>query len=143
MFTVRKVMTEDPFTLMEDDTLLSARSIMSLGRIRHIPIVDRTGDFTGLVTHRDILAATVSKLADIEEDIQDELDAGIPISEIMNRDVVTVPPDMSLRQAAEILLTNKYGCLPVVDGTTLVGIITEADFLRLTISLMDEKSEQS
>lgn len=140
MFTVRKVMTEDPFTLKEDDTLLSARSIMSLGRIRHIPIIDQAGDFTGLVTHRDILAATVSKLADIEEDIQDELDAGIPISEIMNRDVVTVPPDMSLRQAAEILLTNKYGCLPVVDGTTLVGIITEADFLRLTISLMDEKS---
>lgn len=140
MFTVQKVMTEDPFTLKKDDTLLSARSIMSLGRIRHIPIVDHAGDFTGLVTHRDILAATVSKLADIEEDIQDELDAGIPISEIMNQDVVTVPPDMSLRQAAEILLTNKYGCLPVVDGKSLVGIITEADFLRLTISLMDEKS---
>jgi CBS domain-containing membrane protein len=42
-----------------------------------------------------------------------------------------------LRQAAQLLLDHKYGCLPVLDNKNLVGIITEADFLRLTISLFD------
>jgi len=55
----------------------------------------------------------------------------------MRRDVVTVSPELSLREAAEILLGNKYGCLPVVEDGLLVGILTEADFLKLTIDLMD------
>ena len=55
----------------------------------------------------------------------------------MHRDVVTVSPDLGVAQAASILLENKYGCLPVVDGEgVLVGIVTEADFLRLTVRLL-------
>lgn len=48
---------------------------------------------------------------------------------------------MMLRDAAEILLHNKYGCLPVLEGERLVGIVTEADFLKLTISLLDAVAE--
>ena len=55
----------------------------------------------------------------------------------MQTDVRTVAPDTLLREAAEILYRNKYGCLPVLDGDNkLVGIITEADFLRLAIALL-------
>jgi CBS domain-containing membrane protein len=79
----------------------------------------------------------VSKLSDIDASTQDELDAGIPLREIMRDDVHTVSSRDLLRDAAQILLEHKYGCLPVVDDGKLVGIITEADFLRLTISLMD------
>ena len=54
-------------------------------------------------------------------------------------DVRTVAPDTLLREAAEILYRNKYGCLPVLDGDNkLVGIITEADFLRLAIALLHD-----
>ena len=55
----------------------------------------------------------------------------------MRTDVTTVSPETRLRDAAEMLFNHKYGCLPVVDEDKLVGIITEADFLKLTISLMD------
>ena len=55
----------------------------------------------------------------------------------MHRDVVTVGPDLDVARAAAILLENKYGCLPVVDSdNVLVGILTEADFLRLTVRLL-------
>jgi CBS domain-containing protein len=58
--------------------------------------------------------------------------------ELMHRDVVTVPLDLAVAQAARILLENKYGCLPVVDDSgLLVGIVTEADFLRLTVQLLE------
>jgi CBS domain-containing membrane protein len=137
MFTVADLMTTEIFTLQDLDTLLTARSVMALAKIRHIPIVDSENTFIGLLTHRDILGAAVSKLAEIEQHEQDELDSGIPIREIMRTGVRTVTPDMNLREAAQILLDNKYGCLPVLRGKKLVGILTEADFLALTISLMD------
>lgn len=137
MLKVNDLMTKKVFSLQEHDNVQTARSIMNLGRIRHIPIVDRKERFVGLLTHRDLLAVTISKLADIEDEVQNEIDASIPIHEIMRRDVTTISPGVDLREAAELLLQHKYGCLPVVADEKLVGILTEADFLKLTISLMD------
>ncbi|MEW5772067.1 MAG: CBS domain-containing protein [Thermodesulfobacteriota bacterium] len=134
---VHDIMTREVFTLRESDTLKTARSMMSLARIRHIPIVNDRMEFQGLVTHRDILGATISRFADIDRETQDEIDSGIPIAEIMRTDVTDVSPDLPLRDAAEMLLAHKYGCLPVIEDGILVGIITEADFLKLTIRLMD------
>ena len=116
---------------------MAAKSLMELARIRHIPVVENGNIFVGIITHRDILSSTLSKLADIDRDEQDEIEASIPVSEIMRNDVFAVAPQASLRDAAELLLNHKYGCLPVVEKDILVGIITEADFLRLTIDLMD------
>lgn len=134
---VHDIMTREVFTLRESDTLKTARSMMSLARIRHIPIVNDRMEFQGLVTHRDILGATISRFADIDRETQDEIDSGIPIAEIMRTDVTDVSPDLPLRDAAELLLAHKYGCLPVIENKILVGILTEADFLKLTIRLMD------
>jgi len=137
MLTVGDLMTTQLFTLLESDSLYTAKQIMEMARVRHVPIVDANESFIGLITHRDMLSVAVSKLSDIDPSTQDELDAGIPLREIMRTDVATVAPDTLLRDAAQVLLEHKYGCLPVVEGKKLVGIITEADFLRLTISLMD------
>lgn len=141
MLRVKDLMTEELFVLKTTDTLKTARSLMSLARIRHVPIVDRSNHFLGIMTHRDILQASISRFAEVDKVVQDEIDAGIPVTEIMRKDVTTVDPEMMLRDAAEILLNHKYGCLPVVHDKTLVGIITEADFLKLTITLMDAMSE--
>lgn len=137
MFQIKDIMTEDVFTLNEQDSLSAAKDLMDLARIRHIPIVNDQGTFVGLLTHRDILSATVSILAEIDRSTQNEIEASIPIREIMQTDVVTVSPQESLKVAARMLLKEKYGCLPVVCDKRLCGIITEADFLRLTIDLME------
>lgn len=137
MFQVKDIMTEDVFTLKETDTLSAARDLMNLARIRHIPIVDDAGRFVGLVTHRDILAATVSKLADIDAATREEIEASIPVREIMQREVTTIAEHASLKEAASILLRGKFGCLPVLRRGKLCGILTEADFLRLTIQLLE------
>ena len=137
MFQVKNIMTKDVFTLNQLESLSAAKDLMDLARIRHIPIVDDQGKFVGLLTHRDILAATISELAGIDRETQDEIESGIPIREIMQTDVVTVSAELSLKEAARLLLEEKYGCLPVVCEEKLCGIITEADFLRLTIDLME------
>ena len=138
MLKVKDVMTSDVFVLYASDTLELARSLMQIRHIRHVPIVDANGHFVGLLTHRDLLSLTVSKLADIDMSEQDELDRHIPIIEVMKTDVVTASPESDLRKAIGVLLENKYGCLPVVSGKKLVGIVTEADFLKLTYDLLKD-----
>ena len=138
MLKVDDLMTKELFTLSESDNLKMARSLMDLQRIRHIPIVNADRKFIGLVTHRDILRATISQLAGIDPATQGEIDSGIPVGEIMRTDIKTVSAETPLKEAALTLLDHKYGCFPVVnEQKELVGILTEADFLKLTISLMD------
>ena len=142
MLRVKDLMTTPVFSLKENDSLYNARSLMDLQRIRHIPIITVDNVFTGLITHRDILSATISQLADLDPETQKEIDSGIPIREIMRTDIATVTKETPLKDAAQTLLNHKYGCLPVVEEGELIGIVTEADFLRLTINLMDALDEE-
>ena len=133
---VRDLMSTDLVTLTEDETLAHAQRCMARGRIRHLPVV-RNGRLVGLLTHRDLLAASFSIFAEVDHGEQRRIFGTVPVVEAMHRDVVTVQPDLSVREAARILLKNKYGCLPVVtESGELVGILTEADFLHLTVRLL-------
>lgn len=138
---VKDIMTKDVFVLYANDTLDLVRSLMEIKHIRHVPIVNTKGEFLGLLTHKDLLALTVSLLADIDKKEQDDLDRHIPIKKVMKTGVVTADPEMDLCTAISILLKNKYGCLPVVSERKLVGIITEADFLELTYDLLEREKK--
>ena len=134
--TVRELMSTDLVTLTEDETLAHAQRCMARGRIRHLPVV-RDGKLVGLLTHRDLLAASFSIFAEVDRGEQRRIFGSVPVVEAMHRDVVTVSPELPVREAARILLENKYGCLPVVARAgDLRGIVTEADFLRLTVRLL-------
>ena len=133
---VRELMTTDVVTLTEDETLAHAQRCMARGRIRHLPVL-RERTLVGLITHRDLLAASFSIFAEVEAKEQRRVFDTVRVVEAMHRDVVTVSPELPVSKAARILLENKYGCLPVVDDEQqLQGIVTEADFLRLTVQLL-------
>ena len=138
MITVREVMSTDLLTMNETATVAQARQAMSQGRIRHIPVVNGNGQFVGLLTQRDVLAASLSTLADTGRDEREDLESHIPVREVMQTDLAVVEEDTDLREAAEYLLDHKIGCLPVVTEGALVGIITEADFLRLVVHLLNK-----
>jgi CBS domain-containing membrane protein len=134
--TVGDIMTRDVVTLAEDDALADARRCMERGRIRHLPVV-RDGVLVGLLTHRDILAASFSVFAQVSEEEERRLFAEIPVSELM-RDAVTVTADVPVRQAARLMRDSQFGCLPVVDADgKLVGIVTEADYLELAVRMLE------
>ena len=127
---VRDLMTSKVFSLRPEATMTRLYEVMDLKHIRHIPVVDENGDLAGLVTHRDLLRSALTNRADLPLAIQRQLLETVPVSEIMTTAVETIEPDQDIRDAAEIMLENKYGCLPVVEGDELVGILTEADFVR-------------
>ena len=136
MLKVKDIMTAEVFVLNSSQTLELVRSLMRIKHVRHVPIVDTDNTFVGLVTHRDLLAQTISHLAEVDDDEQEYLDRHIHIMHIMKTDVLTVYPEMDICTALGKLLANKYGCLPVVEDGKLVGIVTEADFLKLTLDLL-------
>ena len=139
MIYVSDLMTSKVFTLQRTDTLQDVRALMQLAKIRHIPVTGEDNRFMGLLTHRDLLGYAVSHLAGIGQEEQEEIESSIMVGEIMQTDVRTVSPNTLLREAAETLYRHEYGCLPVLDDDRkLVGIITEADFLRLAIALLHD-----
>ena len=138
MLKVKDIMTTEVFVLNSSHTLELVRSLMRIKHVRHVPIVDPDNTFVGLITHRDLLAQTISHLADVDEDEQEYLDRHIHIVNIMKTDILAVDPEMDVCKAITQLLENKYGCLPVVENGKLVGIVTEADFLELTLSLLQK-----
>lgn len=137
MLTVKDIMTTDLVTLKDTDSVALARGIMGKEHIHHLPILSESGDFVGLLSQRDILATTVSVLAEVDEATINAMEIAIPIREIMTTDMTTVREDTTLREAALILLELKLGCLPVLFEKRLAGIITEADFVKLVLRMLD------
>ena len=134
--TVADAMTRKIAPVTEREALENVEEGMHQLRFRHLPVVDKHGKLVGLLTHRDILHASSSFLSDREAD-RNAIIYQVPVGRVMQHDVLTVQPQDSLVEAGKLLWESKIGCLPVVeDDGTLVGIITEADFLRIALQLL-------
>jgi CBS domain-containing membrane protein len=134
MINVEELMTANPYTLRETDTLHDAWKIMTEKRIRHIPITGEDGHLKGLVTQRDVLASANPASVATGEDSA----ASILLSEIMIKNISVIHPSDHLRQAALHMQSHKHGCLPVVADEKLVGIITDSDFISIAINLLEQ-----
>ncbi len=128
---VRDVMTSEVTTLQRNDKLTLADDIMRLGRIRHLPVLDEHGQLAGIVSQRDLFRGALAKALGYGERAQRQLLDTLVVKEVMASDVITTTPDTLLAEAAHVLVERKIGCLPVVEGGRLVGIITEGDFVAL------------
>lgn len=126
---VRDLMSPEVVTLGRDETLVIADRIMSLGRIRHMPVVTDDGRLCGLVSQRDLFRGALATALGIVGSDQMRLLGSILVREVMTPEPFTATPEMPLSQAAELMLLHKIGCLPVVEGDRLVGILTEGDFV--------------
>src|SRR5262245_31943034 len=132
--TVSALMRTNFVSAGPDDSLLEADRIMRLGRIRHLPVVEK-GILVGLLSHRDVLAASISRLERCDPAERLEHLRGVPIRAVMTRELEVGTEQTTLADAARRMLRLKIGCLPIVrslsDGAqVLVGLLTESDLLR-------------
>jgi len=139
--SVRDIMSAPVLSLTESQSLPLAEELMKQKHIRHIPVVDAAGQLVGLVTHRDVMAAKISSLAPLSDEEKASLQEGVPVARIMRTNVWSVSPETPALAAARMLRDHAFGCLPVVEGRLLVGIVTEADFLALLIDSLDRSHE--
>jgi CBS domain-containing protein len=114
--TVSDLMTTQLITIKASEPLKEARVDMELGVVRHLPVVDDRGRLVGVVSDRDLLAhKRANRVADV-----------------MTRDVITTRPDAPAFEAASTMLDNKISSVLVVaEDNTLVGMVTQTDYLEL------------
>src|SRR5438552_9362356 len=128
--TIRDIMTPEVTTLGRNDSLQLVKDIMTLGRVRHFPVVD-DGKVVGVVSQRDLYRASLGSVMKYGEKAQRAFLEGIAVKEVMSAPPVTVAPHAPVQEAARLMLGQKIGCLPVLEGAQLVGIVTETDMLKL------------
>ena len=138
MITIEEFMTENPYTLRASNLVADAWRVMEENNIRHIPVTDADNHLLGLVSQRDILAATKPVLKQEGETASHVVGMDIPLENIMARDVSIISKNDSLRKAAMYMQSHKYGCLPVIKDDCLIGIITDSDFVAIAINLLEQ-----
>ena len=125
---VSDLMKNPVVTAKPDDKLSSLVAIVSSRKIRHFPIVEG-GKVVGIVSDSDLRSAsTHPAVYDLLLEVLATLDRG-SAGEIMSREVISVPPETPMAQAAQIMLKHRISCLPVVADGRLVGIVTTTDVL--------------
>lgn len=134
---VSDLMTREVTTLQRNDTLKSADDLMRLGRIRHLPVLDEDRNLAGIVSQRDLFLGGLLRALGYGAHARERALEGLFVKEAMKTDVLTTTASTPLAQAAALMLERKVGCLVVVDGLKVVGILTEADFVKLAVSTRD------
>ena len=132
--TVEQFMTVDLFTVRPDDVLDLAASLMHWRHVRHVPVEDDAGCLIGIVSHRDLIELLASGKFGVSK--------AIPIRSIMKTSLITVTPGTSALDALNLMRERNIGCLPVVKGDQLVGLVTAYDFLTVSAKLFEEKLTQ-
>ncbi len=105
----------------------SVAALMDRKRVLHLPVVTPSDNLVGLVTYRTILHVIACSQS-----------PNLEVGEIMRPDPVAVSRTLPCLRALEIMHERGLGCLPVVDGRRLVGIVTESDFIAVSARLLEE-----
>jgi CBS-domain-containing membrane protein len=131
---VRDLVTNPrPITVNDDDDVALARQAMLWSDVRHLPVM-REGTLVGIVSERDILSHEAKRGRDGRSDL---------VATMMSKPVVVAWPEMDVPHAIGLALDHKIGCLPVLDGHQLAGIVTRTDLIRASQEVVESASTRA
>ena len=122
---IDSIMTRDPLAIPADSDPAWALRTMDENVLRHLPVVDRD-EVVGVVSDRDLLGTTDGR----SEQAMGDGNGGPTVRDLMHAPIIGVRPEDTLVTASLDLVLRGIGCLPVIDGNRLVGMVTETDLLR-------------
>jgi acetoin utilization protein AcuB len=122
-------MTRDPVTIDPDDLLSTAKAKMATGRFRRLPVA-RAGALLGIITERDLRVHT-GHLGQVK------------VNGAMTDKIITIGPEATVEEAAQMLLQRQIGGLPVVENGALIGVITTNDIIKAFLDVMGASAEGS
>jgi acetoin utilization protein AcuB len=129
-------MTPNPVTVTPDTSVPDALRLMREKKVRRLPVLDGHGKLVGIVSDKDLLHASPSPATTLAVWEIPELLARLKVEKVMAREVITVSEETPLEEAARIMADHRIGGLPVLQGNTLVGIITETDLFKVLLQLL-------
>ncbi|MBI3988356.1 MAG: CBS domain-containing protein [candidate division NC10 bacterium] len=139
---VAEWMKKDPITIGPETGVWEAARLLRQYRIRHLPVVKK-GTLVGIVTDRDIKRILPSPATSLSVYEVSYLLDRLEVKEVMTKEVMTVGPEVPIEEAAKLMHDRKIGCLPVLEGDALVGIITETDLLAALVEVMGVREPSS
>lgn len=125
---VRDIMQTKIVTIGVTERLSTVEDIMTLARVRHMPVV-HGGRLVGVLSQRDLLRASLSELGSYGSEARRAFLHAIEIERVMSAPPIVIDPEAPVQLAARLMADHKIGCLPVLDGDELLGMITETDVL--------------
>jgi acetoin utilization protein AcuB len=127
-------MTRNPVFIHPEMSLTEARSLMDRERIGHVPVLNKNSELVGLLTRKDLLKAGPSPATSLDMYEISYLLSKLNVEKVMEKEVVTVSEYVVLEEAARIMADKGIGCLPVMNGSLLVGIVTDTDIFHAFIN---------
>ncbi len=132
MTQLSEIMNRTLITVDTHASLRQAQRILDRRNIRHLFVMDGKR-LVGIVTDRDLRKAAPSSKSPLTTSAREEFMDELKVVEVMLRKLITASPSTTVREAAKVMIREKIGCLPVVEGKTLVGIVTETDLLEILV----------
>lgn len=126
---VKHRMTPNPITITPDTKVPDALKLTREKGINYLPVMGKRNRLVGIVSRGDLMQAAPSKATTLSVFEANYLLAHLEVREIMN-EPITVPEDTPVEEAARLMVQKGIGCLPVMRGKDLVGIITETDIFK-------------
>lgn len=145
MLKVKDIMTTDVVTVTKETTVMELAGLFANRHLSSLPVLDPNGDLIGIVTETDLVEQdknlhipTVISIFDwviyLESDKKFEKElkkmTGRVVGDIYSSELLTVSPDTSIADVADLLSSRKINALPVVEGKKLVGIVSRIDLIR-------------
>ncbi len=131
----REIMTRSVVTVRAGDPAKQAAGLLAEHRITAMPVLDETGRLVGMVSEADLLAHRVAHdpRSHLWRDEQPQPDPAHTVGEVMTRTVVSLGPDADTASLAEVMLDRDLRSIPIVDGGSVVGIVSRRDLLRTLV----------
>ena len=126
---VKEVMNRNLKTVRPEDTVKLAAQIMNENHIGALVVVSGSGEVVGILTERDILVNVVATGKSAEN---------VKVEDAMTSEIITVSPNKTLEEAADIMTENKIKKLPVIEERSLVGMITATDLVAYEKDLIEK-----
>ena len=131
---ISRVMSKNPIFIHPDMPINDVRALMQKYKIGHLPALDKNSALVGLVTKEDIIKASPSGATSLDMYEISYLISKMVAREVMEKAVITVGDNEVVEEAARIMADNNIGCLPVLRGKRLVGIITDTDIFNFFLN---------
>lgn len=138
---VKNVMTKNPVYISPECSVTEAKALMGKKSISKLPVVDRDNRLVGILTKNDLAKAAPSDATTLDMFEIGYLLSKITVEKVMSKKVVTVSDTEVVENVAKVLIDNKIGCVPIMSGELLVGIITESDLFRLFTDMFGARDE--
>jgi CBS domain-containing protein len=130
---VSAIMTKNVIKLNVSDDLTKAEGLFKQNKIRHIPVVNGN-KIVGMLSYTDLLRISFVDAVDDDAEIVDTTVYNMfTVEQVMAKKLITISPEETIREAAEILSRNEFHALPVCEGNLLVGIVTTTDLIKYLI----------